>query len=109
MEGFQQRLLAYMYLALGSLGTPLHLGGAEIGEQSPDQRAHFFCYHFDTFAGLVIWKVLRLKLYHIFHCALYECQQKAVASAMAYCAMSFRDAVMHNAIYCASCRAASRH
>ena len=58
VEGFQQRLLAYMYLALGSLGTPLHLGGADVGEQSPHQRAHFFCYHFDTFAGLVIWKVL---------------------------------------------------
>jgi len=73
VEGFQQRLLAYMYLALGSLGTPLHLGGAEIGEQSPDQRAHFFCYHFDTFAGLVIWKVLRLKLYHVLQCASYKC------------------------------------
>ena len=57
VEGFQQRLLAYMYLALRSAGTPLHLGGADVGEQSPDQRAHFFCYHFDTFAGLVVWKV----------------------------------------------------
>ena len=67
-----------MYLALGSLGTPMHLGGADVGEASPDQRAHFFCYHFDTFAGLVIWKVLLLMIAGYTHvCPLHSMLPKA--------------------------------
>ena len=58
LEGLQQRLLAYMALALGNAQGVLQLGptaAAQLGD--PAQRTRFFCYHFQTFANLVIWKV----------------------------------------------------
>ena len=58
LEGLQQRLLAYMALALSNPSGALQLGPAAASQlEDPAQRTRFFCYHFETFANLVIWKV----------------------------------------------------
>ena len=62
LEGLQQGLLAYLALALRSPDARLHLGPAAAAQlASPAERSRFFCYHFETFANLVVWKV-RLRL-----------------------------------------------